>query len=401
MEIKRLINNKTQLKRLLALEVCLAVGGIILMSCLYLYSVGQQQRVTEKLFGHPFAVSNAALEFRIDVLVFRKYMLETMLTHKQLDDTDLAMIRHFEEQMDNHLAIIRRDFLGDKTRVNNIMLEMDAWRKIRDLIKTDLIEGDIYGAQNLALQQASLHIEQILVDTDYVISFARSKALSFVEEGRTELIKSRLLLALLAFLSLVTYIMLSLKLRQGIYKIYDREAHDATFDELTGAHNHRSFIKLGEAEIKRARRHGQNLSILMMDLDHFKNVNDSHGHDAGDSVLRLFGSICMQNLREEDLLGRIGGEEFAILLPLTDVNGAIHIAERIRQEVASSNFKVAEGKHLNVTVSIGVATLDDNIITIGNLLKRADQALYRSKNGGRNMVSADPAMKADRRDGNA
>ena len=139
----------------------------------------------------------------------------------------------------------------------------------------------------------------------------------------------------------------------------------------------------------------------MMDLDHFKNVNDTYGHDAGDSVLRLFGSICMQNLRGEDLLGRIGGEEFAILLPQTEITGAINIAERIRQEVACSNFKVAEGKHLNVTVSIGVATLYDDTTTICKLLKRADEALYRSKNGGRNMVSADPDVEPYRRDGNA
>ena len=187
-----MIHNKTQLKRLLALELCLAIGGIILMSCLYLYSVGQQQIISEKLFSHPFAVSNAALEFRSDVLLLRKYILEAILSHKQLDNPDLARISHIEEHMNNHLAIIRRDFLGDQTRVNNIMLEMDAWRKIRDLIKTDLIDGDISEAQSLALQQASLHIEQILVDTDYVISFARSKAIGLVEEGRTELARSAL-----------------------------------------------------------------------------------------------------------------------------------------------------------------------------------------------------------------
>ncbi|OGR02201.1 MAG: hypothetical protein A2511_07310 [Deltaproteobacteria bacterium RIFOXYD12_FULL_50_9] len=121
-------------------------------------------------------------------------MLEMMLSRKQVGDIQLARIHRFEEQMDSNLAIIRREFLGDQTRVNDIIREMAAWKKIREPIKAHLLAGQPDEALSLAMQQASPHIEQILVDTDYVISFARLRGLSFVEEGRTQMIQARLLL---------------------------------------------------------------------------------------------------------------------------------------------------------------------------------------------------------------
>ena len=325
------------------------------------------------------------------MLEFRKYMLETMLSRKQAGDTQLARIQRFEEQMEGHLAIIRKEFLGDQTRVGDIVREMADWKKIREPIKARLIAGNPDGALSLALNEASPHIEQILVDTDYVISFARLRALRFVEEGRARKVQAQLFLALLVVLSLAIYLALTSKLRQGILQIYDLVEHDATFDALTGAHNRRSLIKLGAAEIHRARRHRHPLSLMMMDLDHFKHVNDAHGHDAGDSVLCQFAAICSKHLREEDLLGRIGGEEFVILLPDTGLEGAMEAAERIRAEVAASRFKVAVGEYLSVTVSIGVTALSGEA-TIDTLLKVADDFLYQSKDAGRNRVSAGPAV---------
>ncbi|MBK5274742.1 MAG: GGDEF domain-containing protein [Desulfuromonadales bacterium] len=384
-------DNRTQLRRLLILEVCLAFGGITLVSCLYFQVIGRQQEITEELFQHPFAVSNAGLEFRSDVLELRKYMLETILSRKELGDAELAKIALLEDHLDRHFEVIRREFLGDRARVNDIKREMDTWKRIREPIKARLNAGNPDGALVLAMQQASPPIEQILVDTDYVISFAQSMGLRFVEEGRARVIQARLFLILLASLSMAGYFLLANKLRQRIYQLYDREEYNATFDELSGAYNRRSFVRLGEGEIKRSRRHGHPLSLLMMDLDHFKTVNDAHGHDAGDSVLRQFGSICHQNLREEDFLGRMGGEEFAILLPYTDSPGALEVAERIRKDVAERDYMVTKEKYLNVTVSIGVACIDGGMTTMETLMKRADEAMYRAKHGGRNLVTAWPA----------
>ena len=389
--------NKTMLLRILLLESCLAVGGIMLVTIFYVYTIGQQQGIVEELFRHPFAVSNAALEFRSDVLEFRKYMLETMLSRAQFNDAQRARIRRYEDRMDNQLTVIRAEFLGDPTRVTVITREMAAWKKIREPIKAQLSAGNTGEALALAMKQASPHIEEILEETDQVIAFARLRALRFVEEGRAQSTRNRLLLVLLAGLSLTTYLLLTKKLRQAICRIYDREEHDATFDELCGAHNRRPLINLGETEIKRAWRHGLSLSVLAMDLDHFKDVNDTYGHVAGDSVLCQFSAICGQHLRRADLLGRFGGDEFVILLPHTDLGGAMHIAERIRQGVADRDFRAAEGKNLKMTVSIGVTTLDSDMATIHSLLKQADEAMYRSKSEGRNRVTAASTGGADGR----
>ena len=128
-------HNRTQLHRLLLLEAFLAVGGILLVSGLYLHAVGQQQRITEDLFEHPFTVSNAGMEFRADVLELRKYMLETILSGKQVGDAQLRRIRGFQDHMDSQLVIIRREFLGDQARVSDIIREVDAWEKVREPIR--------------------------------------------------------------------------------------------------------------------------------------------------------------------------------------------------------------------------------------------------------------------------
>ncbi|MDR3579764.1 MAG: GGDEF domain-containing protein [Oryzomonas sp.] len=379
---------KAKLNRYLLLDKIIAIIGIVLVSLMYSFGLSKQHKITENLLQHPFAVSNAALDFRIDVLELRKYMLETMLYRKRVDKVELSKINILEEQMYSHLEIVRKDFLGDQTRVKNIIDEMDIWKKIRVPITANLVAGNFDAAESLAMYQASPHIDQILADIDYVITFARGRANLFVEEGRTQVSQDRLMLVLLMVLALFSYLLLSNKLRKLVNHIYDMVEHAATFDELTGAYNRKSFIHLGNTEIERTRRYNLSLSLLMMDLDHFKHVNDSYGHDAGDSVLRQFSEICHQHLRGADIYGRIGGEEFAILLPHSDLTTAKEAAERIRQEVANYDFNIAAGKCLNVTVSVGVADLDDETADICPLLKQADTALYLSKSGGRNRVTS-------------
>ena len=375
---------KLRLRRLLLLELCLVLVGISVVTWLIFYTIEKQQHIAEDLFYHPFAVSNAGLEFRSDVLEFRKYMLETMLSHRQVSE---ERVLRFETQADGHLAIIQKGFLGDQKRVNDIVREMAAWKKIRSHIESRVLAGNYDAALGLAMREASPHLEQIMLDTEYVISFARSRALSFVDEGRARKSQAEMYLTLLVAMSLALYLLISNNLRRGILLIYDMVEHDATFDALTGAFNRRALLKQGATEVKRARRHNHPLSLLMLDLDHFKQINDSHGHDAGDSVLSQFAAICSKGLREEDLFGRIGGEEFVILLPDTDLTGAVEVAERIRLAVAGFEFKIAVGKYQKVTVSVGVALMAGDA-GMDTLLKSADHCLYRSKAGGRNCVTA-------------
>jgi len=159
----------------------------------------------------------------------------------------------------------------------------------------------------------------------------------------------------------------------------------ATTDGLTGAFNRRHFIFEAKTEVPRAKRYENPLTVLMVDLDHFKNINDDYGHAGGDEVLRRFVATASESLRGPDVLGRIGGEEFAIMLPETDLVGAIALAERIRTDVQDLNIRW--DKHtIKVTASIGVAMLQKDDADIHALLARADKALYTAKAEGRNQV---------------
>jgi diguanylate cyclase (GGDEF)-like protein len=160
----------------------------------------------------------------------------------------------------------------------------------------------------------------------------------------------------------------------------------AQIDALTGLSNRRHFYDLAEQEIVRTRRYGKPLSIMMLDVDHFKPVNDTYGHPAGDTVLQQLSAICRQTMREIDIIGRVGGEEFAILLPEASGAQALEAAERLRSAVAAIVVQPEQGVSISFTVSIGVAALiaaDDGVAA---MLKRADEALYKAKYSGRNRV---------------
>jgi len=161
----------------------------------------------------------------------------------------------------------------------------------------------------------------------------------------------------------------------------------ATTDSLTGLCNRRRFMELAEREFVRSRRYQGALTMLMMDIDHFKRVNDTHGHDVGDEVLRELARISRAALREPDVLGRLGGEEFGVLLPETDAGAALEVAERLRRAIEDAPMATAVGE-MRITVSIGAATSDADADSVATLLKRADVALYAAKEAGRNRVVA-------------
>lgn len=173
--------------------------------------------------------------------------------------------------------------------------------------------------------------------------------------------------------------------RKRLEEELERCAH---VDFLTGLSSRRHFMELAELEFSRAVRYDSPFSLLMMDIDFFKQINDTHGHKAGDLVLQKLASICNDVLREVDVIGRIGGEEFAILLPETDKGEALDVAERLRGALASAAVSLSsDGPDLHFTVSIGLASLTSREDNINVLLSLADKALYLAKNSGRNKVS--------------
>jgi len=166
----------------------------------------------------------------------------------------------------------------------------------------------------------------------------------------------------------------------------------ATRDPLTDVANRRHFHHLASLELEHARRMGRAFSLLALDIDHFKAINDTWGHAAGDEALKAFVAACRVALREYDVLGRVGGEEFAVALPNTGADGAAIIAERLRAQVAATTVSTTDGRRFGMTVSVGiVAPKPDAPETedVTGLLKRADDALYRAKAEGRNRVVTD------------
>jgi diguanylate cyclase (GGDEF)-like protein len=176
----------------------------------------------------------------------------------------------------------------------------------------------------------------------------------------------------------------------GVENSYHEEIYKMTIiDGLTGAHNKRYFLEFLEREIARCSRYGRPLSLLMFDIDHFKAVNDTHGHLTGDYVLKELCKRLLGRIRKEELLARYGGEEFACVLPETDHAGAMAFAEQVRTLVDGTPFEY-EGDSFQVTISVGVNTLNndggDEVMEATEVIKLADANLYAAKHGGRNRV---------------
>lgn len=161
----------------------------------------------------------------------------------------------------------------------------------------------------------------------------------------------------------------------------------ASHDALTGLLNRRALMEVGEIEFGRARRYGYPISIILLDCDHFKRVNDSFGHGVGDKVLVSFAAILNAAIRDADHVSRLGGEEFVVILPHTPLDGAMQLAERLRLSIMGTPIK-AGGTEIWCTASFGVAELTTDVLTFTNLLNIADKAMYRAKASGRNRVAS-------------
>ena len=170
-----------------------------------------------------------------------------------------------------------------------------------------------------------------------------------------------------------------------------RIAELAVTDELTGCYNRRHFMERAELEWLRSRRHGMPLALILLDADDFKQVNDTFGHQCGDHLLREMALQCRASLRGTDVLARFGGEELIVLLPQTDLAGALAMAERIRHQVQDLVVQW-HGQAVTATVSLGVAALHAGHASVDILIRDADLALYEAKRAGRNRVHGAPVQ---------
>lgn len=208
------------------------------------------------------------------------------------------------------------------------------------------------------------------------------------QHGLLVAVVGSLLLALI--LAALYLVMLNTRLQEAMANLREAEAEltiRADTDMLTGLYSRRRFSEIVNAEVARALRYERPLSLILMDMDHFKQVNDTWGHPVGDEVLREVAGRVRHSARSNDFVGRLGGEEFAVLLPETTLEDAVALAERIRQAVACRPAHMVGAQELNCTLSLGVAEVCPSIQDFSTLYKAVDEALYRAKRQGRNRTA--------------
>ena len=300
--------------------------------------------------------------------------------HVLIVDDDLSDLELFQHQLTLH------DFQVTTAQSAEDCLEQIK-NKTPDLILLDILMPETSGLELLHIlrqDEKTATIPVILIsglgDTDDIVKGLEKGANDYI----TKPINLPILLARMHTQLRMGQLLKRLKTQT---KILSRLA---ALDELTGIYNRRSMYDVLQTEFQRHLRYGHPLSILMMDIDHFKGVNDGYGHAAGDEVLRDFVDTVSKLLRSNDMLSRYGGEEFCAVLPESDEQSAEKVAERIRKTIQDSDFPVRDTQ-VSITVSIGIATLKPGMEKdVRWLLETADKALYRAKQRGRNCVASHP-----------
>lgn len=262
---------------------------------------------------------------------------------------------------------------GQFLRVNHNFMEVTGYSReeLDNLTAMDFFEG---ADKNLIAQKMGEVFEMGDASVEAYFKIKSGRMIPYYFTGRRTCIEDQHYLIGLG---------IDITERRALEQEMSRQART---DSLTGLSNRRHFIELAELELARARRFGKPLSVMMLDLDDFKRVNDLHGHQAGDDLLRAIAATCRKTLREIDIIGRLGGEEFAVLLTESDTIQTMEVAERLRRDIADAEVAQEHGDPLRITVSIGIAILTEETATVDKLLNLADKALYEAKRSGRNRV---------------
>ncbi len=303
---------------------------------------------------------------------------QIMSTHPLMveeDDTVLRACELMQERRGGSVMVVkwRRDSAGGEPwpEVAGIFTERDV---VKSLVRFREGLASMRVSEVMTSPVMSLAPEEDVANAENLMMLLRIRRIPVVREGR--------------LVGLITRgeVMEAMRRRMAEdeekrEELEEKAAHDA----LTGLANRLLFDETLQREVARFLRHGGSLSLTMIDIDHFKDVNDRHGHPMGDKVLKQLAAILSSNVRKTDLVARWGGEEFAVLETLTEDYRAGVVAEKLRQEVEKADFG-DEDVRLKVTISAGVAVFRAGMQRASQLVKRADEALYRAKRSGRNRV---------------
>lgn len=273
---------------------------------------------------------------------------------------------------------VQNGIYSSKSAIDGV-LRLSAYRKLQSyplLVQVGISEEDIY--RNVTIRKKSILIIGVLIT---VALFGALAIFLWFEREQQKLLD-----------------ILSRRDEHLQVTLTELE-HLVTTDSLTGLPNRRSFFSKAQVEFTRSSRYDRPLALVMIDVDHFKEVNDQHGHLVGDAALRHIAEIMGGCIRGSDMVARYGGEEFVIILPETGTEGASYIAERVRSEIAVSTFQIDPSRELKLTVSMGIACMsaESQYPDLDKLLQEADDAMYRAKAGGRNciMLTTSSKLKED------
>lgn len=374
---------------ILAAGFTIAVAGIVLFVWIFFHGMQQLQQTTRNLYERPFAWTQAAMQLKIDLYQIRSAMLYASVSHANRDEVKLLIkqVALLEQHIDQQIEIFQRNFHGDDEQIKLLRQGLAELHDIRSHTLTAMLAQQHDAAQALIEQQGNPKFTQIVAVAEYIAGYAIDSANLFVLESEQALAKQTLTGMTYAILLLTLFLVISLLMVSRLQALHLEVDKFAFTDFLTGIANRRSFINDLESEIRRVQRYGGSFSFAMVDIDHFKHINDTYGHSFGDRVLQNFCVQCVSALRTSDLVGRLGGEEFAILMPMTELHEAMQVIERLRADIDHSEM-AENGQIVHYTASFGLMSVNHDNVHLGlsHIMKVADDALYAAKQRGRNRV---------------
>ena len=374
---------------LIFLGYIVILAAVASISSIASNNIQKLRLITQDLYEHPFAVSNASIDLKSSLFQVRNYVLQVAVIRKDIEYAKVTKpkVEALYKTIKADLAVIKGNFLGDMNRVIELETKLDQWTEIHKKIFAAAQQGDFKSAEILVISEGSPKFSEIEDLINYVVTFAQNKGRSFVvmadEDSNLIVFQTNALLIFLVIVVIVTAVIVIWR----VIFLQNELTRLATTDYLTGIPNRRHFIELAERELKRSLRYGNHFVLAVVDLDLFKRINDTYGHHAGDVVLKEFGVICRMDLRDTDILGRIGGEEFAIMLPNISLSEAKDVIERIREDVENANVQISKNSAIRFTASFGLSESNANTLDLDTIIKFADEALYQAKQTGRNKVS--------------
>lgn len=310
--------------------------------------------------------------------------LDLLLDHTH-HDWHLTRITHLVERVPERIRTIREGLARSEIG------EADYAPMLAELSRAERLNLALVsriGSLDTSAGEDVRQLNRMGHELEGTLAWAYSRLLEDVHQAAAEQQRLMKWLSLAVILLVILVLLVAAALMLALARIHRqwlslREL--SVTDELTRLANRRRLWEIAERYLELNRRDGGELSLLLIDLDHFKHVNDRYGHPAGDAVLQAFSAEAVRQSRESDLVARLGGEEFAVLMPNTSLEGARQMGERLRESVAAMTLPTPAGEH-RLTISLGLATTQAGQEALASLYSRADQGLYRAKQNGRNRL---------------